>query len=90
LFDVSRFFTANEDTPQDVIHQIQQARSMIERGLVSVLKASEDESRSEAERTREIMARIVFSEGEYEGWYKDEYPVSRPVPVSLVRIIEAE
>ena len=79
LFGVYRFLMTDEEVSQDPSQASQQARSIVETDLGSAINVYVgDGLRDKAEVIRGIMARITFHEAEYE----DEYPISRPIPVS--------
>jgi len=74
LFDVYRFLMTDKELSQNPANASQQAMSIIERDLDTLVDAGPNR----AERIRQIMASISFHKAAYE----DEYPTSRPIPVS--------
>jgi len=72
--------------PQDPEQASQRARCIIERDLGKIDCTCSDEPRYKAECLRKIMASITFHTAKYE----EEYPVSRPLPVSHVPKIETD
>jgi len=76
----------DEDFPQDPEQASKRARCIIEQDLGKIDCIWSDEPRYKAECICKIMASITFHTAEYE----EEYPVSRPLPVSHVPKIETD
>jgi hypothetical protein len=86
LFNVYRFLMRDEGTPQDPEQASKRARCIIERDLGKLDCIWKDEPQYKAECIRKIMASITFHTAEYE----EEYPVSRPLPVSHVSVVKTD
>ena len=76
----------DEDFPQDPEQASKRARCIIEQDLGKIDCIWSDEPRYKAKCIRKIMASITFHTAKYE----EEYPVSRPLPVSHVPKIETD
>jgi hypothetical protein len=86
FFNVYRFLMRDVDTPQDPEQASKRARCIIERDLGKLDCIWKDEPQYKAECIRKIMASITFHTAEYE----EEYPVSRPLPVSHVSVVKTD